>query len=698
MCSEPLRAFGLRSPECVRIWFSTIQSGVWFLLPLVVFWFPRCMSCFVCVPFLCVKKNQMEEVVAHLDAGHNVAVEAVPGAGKTHIIMNLCRDGVPTLILAYNRELADRVNSSLDVTHNAVCFTFHGLCSRCLGTVRDDHQLLKAVSHAEAGRLIPENVPHVQRVVVDEAQDVRELYVRLLCALGLSRAGVQIVVAGDRNQLVYDFDDDFPASLATLGSPETAFGTGTWRRVRMETSRRLTEQVSHVVNRMFETNITSAKQGPPVEVRVPTNMYSGLYESLKDLLRRDSDVLILVDRKSGNRALRSLLNTVSRNGLAVHVHGVPAYVGGSSGGDGGDAPSAATGIRCGTFWSAKGLEANTVVVLLPGAAPPNPTYVALTRSTHRLVVVLDPKNPHPLMSRIVVSEPERFCVTGRQAVRILSSGARAPNTSFEKRQYTGDRSGFRCLDRHVPCKAVVDRVVGGEVAAPLLERPPSSHGEDAVEVEGGGVGEIAVLMGLVRAEHRETGVVRAMLDVEHPTRLDYDQIPDAIRLGLVSRVVPRFVTDDELLAADLRDMALRSYKTGVERDVDSLAIVALAIASWDAWDCTMRTMCRNRGEWTPSTRDAVEYVCDALPVGARYDVRLMDAEKKHHARVQATTPERAYHFVWEATSADVGRAVVRAALHPGGCCRLVDVQARTCVDLVVENSDDVHLLLSDAKV
>ena len=43
-------------------------------------------------------------------------------------------------------------------------------------------------------------------VLVDEAQDVRGLYVRLLRVLGLVTERKILVVAGDRKQLVYTFD------------------------------------------------------------------------------------------------------------------------------------------------------------------------------------------------------------------------------------------------------------------------------------------------------------------------------------------------------------------------------------------------------------------------------------------------------------------------------------------------------------
>ncbi len=71
-------------------------------------------------------------VTKHLSDGHNVAIEAVPGAGKTHLILKTCcNDNVPSLVLAYNRELAEKVTAMLgEDSPMTTCVTFHSLCSR----------------------------------------------------------------------------------------------------------------------------------------------------------------------------------------------------------------------------------------------------------------------------------------------------------------------------------------------------------------------------------------------------------------------------------------------------------------------------------------------------------------------------------------------------------------------------------------
>ena len=317
--------------------------------------------------------------VAHGAA--RVAVEAVPGAGKSWLLRHASLQR-PSLLLAYNAQLARDMREA----GVPLCLTFHALCARCLAPARDDAQLEEAVARAEAGTLVPHDVPCVELVLVDEAQDVRALYTRLLAVLGLLSAS--LLVVGDRNQLVYDFDDDFPATLDTLVAPERALGCvdeAPWVRAELSESRRLTRPMAAFVNALFGTTIRSSKDGPPVEVRAPRSVFD-LFACLGDVFAEaqasgGGPVLVLSDRRRGNRPLRGLLNAASRAGARVSVHGLDDHVEDAH-------------VVSGTFWSAKGLESDTAVVLLPSAAARNPTFVACTRARRRLIVVLDPREPH----------------------------------------------------------------------------------------------------------------------------------------------------------------------------------------------------------------------------------------------------------------------------------------------------------------
>ena len=91
-------------------------------------------------------------------------------------------------------------------------------------------------------------------------------------------------VVGDRNQLVYDFDDSFPATLDTLLRCDRLFG-GTWKHHVLNGSRRLTKHMVRLVNEVFKTCISSEKEGCRVDVRSPTNIFD-MHSVLHDVMER----------------------------------------------------------------------------------------------------------------------------------------------------------------------------------------------------------------------------------------------------------------------------------------------------------------------------------------------------------------------------------------------------------------------------
>ena len=605
-----------------------------------------------------------------------VRIEAVPGAGKTALIVKACvaaheqrrRDAllaqpaspssteasVESLVLAYNRQLASDIRARLP-PDGTLCLTFHSLCSRCLAPAHDDAQLLDAVERAERGDITPRNVPVVSRVFIDEAQDVREIYVRLVRVLELHKCS--IVVAGDRNQLVYDFDPDAPATLQTLVEPWDAFdladsnctpnndacttsttfedadhtaqGRGpndnhalAWSSFALNTSYRLTPPISALVNAIFRTSIVSGAgikcessrstsgndkrcgvKPPsthfPVDVRVPKNMWSDLYDTLRDVLesREESDVLLLVDYKNGNSALRKLLNTVSRRGsMHIHIHGVDVDSRNDDDTDDTDGTNYALNsaqpthletrrtLTCGTYWSAKGLQCRTCIVLVPEQASRNPTYVALTRASQRLVVVLDSRRPHPnvcaalwSLSSDAHANTESKAGVVRYADDFARHVVRAGAKLFVdganglcKREWTAsstDDEGhhIRNLDRWTPTSNVCASafvVVGPSVeihTADDANNDPRGTSSRRSALVRGCSGDVIVQMCLVVAEFQSKRRVRAVEDIAHPTRLDRGRHAGAIRAGCASRFVSPFASDDELLADDLRSACARAY-------------------------------------------------------------------------------------------------------------------------------------------
>ena len=655
-----------------------------------------------CIPECTVKCMKMSRFVY---PPKRIVFEAVPGAGKTTLILKTCEeeDDIPSLIIAYNAELAKGVSRRVHNMGNVTCVTFHSLCSKCIAPSRDDAELLSAVERAEKGDILPKAVPQVKRVFIDEAQDVKDVYLRLLRVLKLTDG--DIIILGDRNQLVYDFDPSFPASLATLDSPHILLG-GTrdeWTREEMTVSHRMTHECAMLVNFLFGSKIRADRPGPPVEIRSPgRGFYTGLYACLSDvLLPEENDILLLVDRKSGNRPLKTLLNRLSRAGRKrIHVHGVYDQ---TLNGDGEEDEEGTSRLDCGTFWSAKGLEFDTVVVLLPGCAPRNPTYVALTRSSRRLIVVIDPKDPHPSMCRVVAEQQEeglKGCVRVKDAFtwRVLQEGCERDEEQSFRSKGPPSKSRFRCMDSYRPPLTEDVRAEEVEVCMALSCAKPKEV-SDSQSTTLNLLGDVFLVMGLLVAEgKRRDRVLRRVEDILHPTRAEYCQIRNLMQAGIASRIIPPFVPDDSLLAEDLRLKvvdAYARYKCSEDAPLSScladLFLLSLASLSWDSWDHTMRYFLSMGDEWLSFAVPHIHFMESVLQEAGedlQMDVPLISPCGCSYVRVQATSPLKGcYHFVWEdKAQADVSNAAIWASCHPLKKCFLVIVKERKMLSVHSEGA------------
>lgn len=581
-------------------------------------------------------------------AGDHVVVEAVPGAGKTHMIVELASTNSNSLILAYNNALSLEIQTRID-PDRVSCFTFHSLCSRFVRVVCDDLQLQHVVEEVERGELLIEKCSlHATTILIDEAQDVRPIYIRLLRILGLLDIATKIYVFGDRNQLIYDYDEDFPACLDVLTRPNTHVRRGvSWKRVVASTSHRLPSPVARIVSDMFSVRIGSVSRDdvpppPLVEVRAPTSMFR-LSHELNDL--KEVPHLILVDRRANNRPLHALLNDWSREGMVMNVHRTT------------NNHENAT-MTCATYWSAKGLQHDTVVVIVPECTPRNPLYVALTRARRRLIVVIDARKPHVALCQTLDRNPDFVSPPSMRVKRILAS-VRGHDPDASLSGWT--RSGT------APVVPVV------RVGSPRRSRVTSAFDDDTHLPP-----EVLVNMALVWCEIRATGVCRRVEEVFQPLFLDRNA-ENGIRVhGYVGRAIPPRMSENMLLSPDLRVLLHNAYTSLLSTPtLDELCIlnlydVAYITQSYNGFECVARQ--RNPDPViTPYDHDRIEWVQGILHDATQFDLPTTHAPSTQ--RIHARGPTCSYHVVSQSTSDDEKQVALRCERELS--CVLVHVDAWT---------------------
>lgn len=586
------------------------------------------------------------------NAGTHVVVEAVPGAGKSTLLLELARRR-PSLLLAYNQEIARELTQAT----GSECRTFHGLCSVCIAPVHDDVQLRDAVNVARArpDTVHWDRVPRVEQVLIDEAQDVRGIYVEMLRVLGLLHSAAAVFVVGDRHQLVYDFDPEFPASLDVLTRPQHAVLAGVaWKQVVIRKTHRLLDTTTDFVNAVFGTALKSARPsatGPSVQVRCPRSAFA-LKEALDELMQAHPSLLLLAHRRRGNRPLRDLLNAWSRDGVSIYCPGVDAPPPSSD-------AACPPRVRCCSYWGAKGLQHETVVVLVPGRVAFNPLYVALTRASERMVILLEPNDPHAAIC--AAAHATGTCFSDAFTARAVAAGrGKDVALSLSAPAHATPSPTADAAAVHVHCLA--DPLCPDFACAPA---PCTS---------------VAVLtaMALLWTELKHTGRVRGIDAIYGPCRMDRQQFREAVQLGYVGRHVPRMQSDAMILSDDLRAVTTRAYALCRAHAAphaapwDSVYTLAHAVAACDGFDHTMR-QCPPFSDDAPAVvGHRAAWLLAQIPADAQFDVHVPERDG-FPVNVHAWCALRCYHVTWDATSADRSTAAARAHLHPGRECHLISL-------------------------
>ena len=621
--------------------------------------------------------KEQEAAIRSWISGSNVKVTAVPGAGKSRVLLEACKSlrGGKALLLSYNRELCDATKVRIDalgISDSISCHTFHGLATYCLMPAQDDAALFDAIEMAERGDLPIKNKLVVSAILLDEAQDFRPSFVRLLNLVVDSPLDVQYMVVGDPNQMLYTYDREDPANLTYITTPEAHFQSSRgWESFEFSQTHRLTPPMAKVISEMFDRTVTCAAcnistSSPPLPVKV---ISADLWRSgpmIVELIRNErvEDVVILVPSKTNNGPLRATLNFLSRAGYRIYLHGF----------DGHDARVRKGKLCVGTWHSSKGTEKKLAIVFgLSNASATNPSYVAMSRAWYRLVIVQDERNPHIGLQTILADSIARGDVDAcSKTVALMRSPPIVPLRSIfdigSAKTYSLDTLRVNGTARWMRAYMKVEKL------------PMTDCDMRTVEDEEGDVmtcsdlyEDVSVIYTLaccMAVEYKRTGKVRLLDDIISPLRLTKHRQDVAIASGHHSRFVSPNIAPASLLCAEMYNI-LDGYRDMMEVPPIYWCKMASFARCWNDYHHTGRQL--QPFEWFDE--DKFQQGCSIMQDniaggGAVHDVRItktIDAfpDTILHARVQSTGTDGIYLYFWgaEITHAHQITGTIRAALH-----------------------------------
>jgi hypothetical protein len=351
--------------------------------------------------------NEQKHIYEELLKGNNVVVDACAGSGKSTTILNIAihLPDYHIVQLTYNSMLRKEVKEKTTKFHieNIDVHTYHSLCVRFYNPNACTDTEIRSVLIKNQ---LPRNpIPSFQLLVLDEAQDMTDLYFQLILKwIYDSRCqNIQILVLGDYMQSLYEFKGADPRYLlladkvwGNLPQLKTSFFT----KCTLSTSYRITNEIAEFVNTVMlgEKRLLACREGEPVLYIKREKMNTIIYNRIRDLLTsgkaQPGDFFILAGSVKRNKKMKLIENLLSEKGI-------PCYLPTTESVDI-DSKIIEGKIVFSTFHSVKGRERKYVFIMnfdnsymdfqgkdYPKDKCPNTLYVATTRANTQLSIYHD---------------------------------------------------------------------------------------------------------------------------------------------------------------------------------------------------------------------------------------------------------------------------------------------------------------------
>lgn len=283
-------------------------------------------------------KEQMEVINAIKD-GYNVQVDAVAGSGKTTTVLSLAHYNPSKYIvqITYNSELKAEVrekklsySESMNLDKLEI-HTYHSFATTYYSKEAKTDIGLEAVLEENYVPKIP--LPQIKILVIDEIQDMNELYYRFILKIlkdTNNHFEIQILTLGDKGQGLYEFKGADTRYL-TLSSQIFNFSLHRpFKKLNLTTSYRITNEIAKFINdgMLGYTRLYAIKDGPQViYMRHPSpyQVYKmigfKLLELLNSGLLKPDEIFILAPsvKCEAMSHVKLLENMLVSNGIPCYV-------------------------------------------------------------------------------------------------------------------------------------------------------------------------------------------------------------------------------------------------------------------------------------------------------------------------------------------------------------------------------------------
>jgi hypothetical protein len=523
--------------------------------------------------------------------------------------------------------------------------------------------LFDAIEGVESGEIEVKNTLSVSGVMIDEGQDFRPTFERVLRLVLDLKTTVQYMVVGDENQMLYTYDEEDSADLKYLNEANRYFvSTREWNHVEFFKTHRLTPPMARVVSRIFNINLVSAKDDE-LEKHLPVQLYSinlwkaGAY--IMNMIKNVNldDVVILVPKKKNNGPLRATLNYLSSRGIRIYLHGT----------DGQDTRIRQHKLCVGTWHSSKGTEHDIVIVLgVTSDAQRNPCFVALTRGCRQLIIIQDEKNPYvPLMDALHTLD-ERDILYCKQTLQLKQNGfniQERPSLDLNKlTTYSLENMRLSGTGRWIRNHQLIQVIQQSTI---------ESDEQDVVQVNEvhEDVSSIYANACCMAVEYERTGKVRILEDINVPIRLSRQQQDEAILKDHHSRFISPNIPVNTLVGDDMNEI-ISLYTTGNTIQPLQWCELACLAKSWNDYHHNLRQLKPFAWFDVHKFNTACTFIRQTIPDDTNFDVRVKRVSSNHsnitfYSRVHALSESGIYYMTWssEITHTDRINATIRAALN-----------------------------------